>query len=85
MSGDNNTVFGQGRFSWREFDALPARLRQVLNDSAFDMGADWIVRQLDEGVSPLDLAAELELLDAATRERAARQAYGPGYPTPRRS
>jgi hypothetical protein len=84
MSADNNTVYGLARFSWADFDCLPAPLRRVLNYSAFDMGTDFIVGQLSEGANPYDLAAELELLDVHNATRLALSAYGPSYPTARR-
>jgi hypothetical protein len=82
MSGDNNTVYGLARFSWSDFDRLPARLRQVLNYSVFDMGTDFIVGQLNEGANPVDLAVELEHIDAVNARRLALEAYGPRYPAP---
>jgi hypothetical protein len=80
MSGDNNTVYGLARFSWAEFDRLPAHLKQVLNYGVFDMGTDYIVGRLNEGEDPRDLAAELETLDASQATRKARETYGPAHP-----
>jgi hypothetical protein len=84
MLGDNNTVYGVARFSWSDFDRLPPPLKRVLNYSAFDMGTDFIVGQLNEGANPFDLAVELEHLDHANAARLALKTYGPHYPAPRR-
>jgi hypothetical protein len=80
MRGDNNTVFGLARFSWDDFDRLPATLKQVLNYGFFDMGTTYVVDRLNEGDSPQDLAAELNQIDAAKARDMARQAYGPAHP-----
>jgi hypothetical protein len=85
MSGHNNPHHGLARFSWGEFDRLPAQLRWVLNYSVFEMGTDYIVELLNEGVPPADLAVELEQLDARTSVRAALETYGPRHPACRQS
>ncbi len=80
MSGDNNTVFGVARFSWDDFDRLPARLKQVLNYGFFDMGTTYVVERLNEGESPQDLALELSQIDGNKARDMAREAYGPAHP-----
>jgi hypothetical protein len=80
VSGDNNTVFGIARFSWDDFDRLPARLKQVLNYGFFDMGTTYVVDRLNEGENPGDLAAELSQIDAAKAKQKAWEAYGPTHP-----
>jgi hypothetical protein len=80
MRGDNNTVFGIARFSWDDFDRLPAKLKQVLNYGFFDMGTTYVVERLNEGENPQDLAIELSQIDGRKARDMAREAYGLAHP-----
>ena len=80
MSGDNNTVFGVARFSWDDFDRLPAALKQALNYGFFDMGTTYVIDRLNEGENPQDLATELSQIDGRKARDMAREAYGPAHP-----
>jgi len=80
MRGDNNTVFGVARFSWDDFDRLPATLKQALNYGFFDMGTTYVVERLNEGENPQALADELSQIDGRKARDMAREAYGPAHP-----
>lgn len=80
MHGDNNTVFGVARFSWDDFDRLPATLKQALNHGFFDMGTTYVVERLNEGENPQALADELSQIDGRKARDMAREAYGPAHP-----